>query len=258
MEPLTWIMLALMAAGTAASAQGQKKTGQARAGVMQEERERRSKQQKEGEASAMNTAEAFARTKAKEEERAAELAASSAKIAPPTETAGGTKFLGIEAPVSSTQMVEGYKGAQARAQARADQHHAAMGKLSAFGDVMLDNSILAGKNAQDIGQGAGFTQGWQQNVLPALMERANGAGRDWATAGDVMKLAATIMAPFALGQSAAASAAKAAGEAAKQGVLSTPTNMFNAYQLPGLQPGALSHLSPMLKAAPWRGVPFPL
>jgi len=198
MDPLTWAMLALMVAGTGASAVAQHKTNKERGKVMEEERLRRTAQQKQSEAAAQNTAETYGKTREQEAARAAELATGGAKIAAPVATPQGQKFLGLEAPQSSTLMVEGLKDANARAQAQESAHHAALGKLSAFGDVMLGNNLTAGRNAQDIGQQAGFTQGWQQNVLPALLQKANMAGRDWATAGDVMKLAAAIMSPWAL------------------------------------------------------------
>ena len=194
MDPLTWTMLALMAASTASSYQAQRKTQNATGKVMAEDRRRRGEHSKLAEKLSMENADLYANTPDKEKDRAAELAAQyGPSTTAPTTDAAGTRFLDTGAPISSQVTIDETKQQLAEADARTAKRAGADAKLQAFGDVMSGNQIKAGRNAQDIGQSAGFVQGWQQNVMPAEMERAAGAGRNWATAADIMKLASAII-----------------------------------------------------------------
>ena len=215
MAPLMWAYLALMAAATGASAKAQQKTNKARANVAAEERERRAKAQKATEASAQATSDQYLGMKDREKTRAAEVANLYRREAPtPTTTDAGTRFLATDAPRHSTSTIESIGRAHALSAAEANQRTTAMANLGSFGDAFQESNIAGARNAQDIGTQQGFMQGWQQNVLPALYNKANMAGRQWATASDIMKLAATVMGPYAMG---AGKAADAAGST--QGVL---------------------------------------
>lgn len=213
MDPATWIYLALLAASTASSYQAQRKTDKARAGVAREERIRRKEQQQDAEAAAQRTQEEYFNARNKEEEREAELAQQfqAGPEPAPTTDAAGTRFLSTDAPTQSTRTVQATQAENAKGRARSQQRATSMAQLGAFGDVFRDAGMAAGRNAQDIGLSASKMRGWQQNVLPALYAHANTAGRDWATAADVMKLAATVMSFGALG--GADAAAKAGTEA---------------------------------------------
>lgn len=208
MDPLSWTMLALMAASTASSYMAQRKTDRATGKVLAEDRRRRGEHSKLAEKLSMENADLYANTPDAEKDREAELAAQyGPSKAAPTETVTGTRFLDTAAPITSSVTIDETKNELAKADARTAKRAAADAKLQAFGDVMAGNQITAGRNAQDIGQSAGFVQGWQQNVMPAQMERAAGAGRNWATAADMMKLASAIIAPYALTTAAPANAA---------------------------------------------------
>lgn len=213
MDPYTWIYLALLAAGTAANAKAQQKTNQARSKVAAEERDRRKVQQKQAEASAQKTQEMYFDQRGDTAAREAELAQQfQPQAAAPTTDATGTRFLDTAAPTSSTATIEATKDQIAKGQGRATQRAVAQSQLGAFGDVLRNNNLAASRNAQDIGQSANFMQSWQQNVLPALYAKANVAGKDWATAGDIMKLAATVMSVGALSGAGAATEAPTAAE----------------------------------------------
>ena len=206
--PLAWVTLALMAASTAANAAAQRKVDKATSRVMREDRRRRSEHSNLAERLSMENADLYANTPDKEKDREAELAAQYGPSKTTTTTdAAGTRFLDTGSPISSQVTIDETKQQIAEADARTAKRAAADAKLQAFGDVMAGNQIIAGRNAQDIGQSAGFVQGWQNNVMPAQMAAAAGAGRNWATAADVMKLAATIMAPYAMTAAAPANAA---------------------------------------------------
>ena len=199
MDPLTWIWLAAMAASTGANYMAQRKVDNDTSKVNAEARERREKQQRDSERLTMDSANLYTGTPGKEDARAAELAAQYAKTAPePTTGPHGTSFLANTAPTQSTATIEETRAQLDKANANVARRGAADAKLRAFGDVMGENSIQAGRNSQDIGQGASFVNSWQQNVMPALLAKANLAGRDWATAADVMKLAGAVMQPWAL------------------------------------------------------------
>jgi hypothetical protein len=211
MDPATWIYLAIMAAAAATSAKAQHKTNKERAKVAAEERDRRKEQQKESEAAALKTQEAYFNQRDKAAAREAELASAfEAGEAPaPTTDAAGTRFLDIAAPTSSTQTIEGAQSEMAKGRARASQRATSIAQLGAFGDVMQDTGLDAARNAQDIGISASKMRGWQQNVLPALYNKANVAGRDWATTSDILKLVGAVYGGAALG---GAGAADGAGE----------------------------------------------
>lgn len=200
MEPLTWVYLALLAASTAASAKAQQKTNKARAKVAAEDRTRRKEQQREQEALALKTQQEYFDQTNRAEQREAELADLYKGEAPaaPTTDAGGTRFLDTAAPTSSTATIDAIKGEQAKGAARASQRATSIAQLGAFGDVLRQANLNAARNAQDIGLSASKMQGWTNNVLPALYAKANIAGKDWATAADVMKIAAAVMSYGAL------------------------------------------------------------
>ncbi len=210
MEPATWIYLALLAASTAASAQAQHKTNKARAKVQAEDTDRRKQQQKESEAAALRTQQEFFSQKEKTAAREAELAQTfAAKEGPaPITDAASTRFLDTAAPTQSTATIDATQREMARGRAESARDATAKAQLGAFGDVLQQNNLAAGRNAQDIGLSASKMQGWTNNVLPALYAKANLAGRDWATTADVMKLAAAVMSYGALsgGGNAAAKA----------------------------------------------------
>jgi hypothetical protein len=237
MEPLTWAYLALLAASTAASAKAQHKTNKARAHVAAEDRMRRKEQQKEAEAAALKTQEEFFNQRDKTAAHEAQLAQQFAPQEPaaPTTDAGGTRFLDTSAPTSSTATIEGIKSEQAKGAGRASQRATSMAQLGAFGDVLREANLAAARNAQDIGLSASKQQGWTANVLPALYAKANLAGRDWATAADVMKLAAAVMSYGALsgGGNAAAKAfdtSTVAPGAGMQGVMPGEWDWFEMMQ----------------------------
>lgn len=213
-----WVYYAVMAASTAANYQAQRKTSEAQAGVMREERRRRSDADKANELSAQKTSDTLTSLKKDEEARAAELANVYQKQAPaPTSDAAGTRFLATGMPTNSTETINTTKDETARAMDRVNARGAHMGALGAFGDVFNQGNLSAARNAQDIGVNSSLYRGWQQNVMPALLARANEAGRDWSTTADVLKLAAAIMGPAAMGGGGAAGANADAGST--QGVL---------------------------------------
>lgn len=199
MDPLTWAWLALMVASTGANYAAQRKVSNETAKVNADARRRRDENQRKSEALTMNSADLYTNTPAKEDARAAELAQQYAKAAPaPTEGPHGTSFLANTAPTQSTATIEETQKQLDKANANVARRGAADAKLRAFGDVMGENAILAGRNSQDIGQGASFVNSWQQNVMPLALQAAAESGNSWKNAADVMKLAATVMGPWAL------------------------------------------------------------
>ncbi|HZO54885.1 MAG TPA: hypothetical protein VFB63_19415 [Bryobacteraceae bacterium] len=237
MTPLEWIALALMAAGTASNAQAQHKTRKAQAHVMGEERERRKAQQAKAEASARDTATKMTGIKDREAQRAAELTEVYRQEAPTaTTTDAGTRVLATDAPRQATSTVQGNERARASALAEENQRTGALSKLGAFGDVFQESNIGAARNLQDIGMQQGFTEGWQRNVLPALYQKAAGAGRDWATAADIMKLASAVV---SMGAMAAPNAAgNAAGEVTAEGMQAAKVGSGFDWSQPMLSGGA--------------------
>jgi hypothetical protein len=214
MDPATWIYLALLAASTAASAQGQHKTNKARAKVQAEDTRRRKEQQAQAEAASQKTQQAYFDSKGRQAAREQELAQLyAAKDAPaPTTDAAGTHLVDTAAPTQSTITVQGAQQEMAKGRARAAQRATSQAQIGAFGDVFAESGREAGRNAQDIGLAASKMQGWTQNVLPALYAKANVAGRDWATTGDILKLVSAVYAPYALGSGAAEGAGEVTAE----------------------------------------------
>jgi hypothetical protein len=203
-----WVYYAVMAASTAANYQAQRKTSEAQAGVMREERKRRSAADKANELSAQKTSDTLTGLKEKEDARAAELADIYQKQAPaPTTDAAGTRFLGTGMPTNSTETIKSTNDETARLMAGVNARGARMGALGAFSDVFNQGNLSAARNAQDIGVNSSLFRGWQQNAMPALLARASEAGRDWSTTADVLKLAASIMGPMAMGKGGADAAA---------------------------------------------------
>lgn len=211
MDPATWIYLALLAASTAASAKAQHKTNKARAKVQAEDTRRRKEQQAQAEAAAQRTQEGYFNQTERAAQREQELAQLYApKDAPaPTTDAAGTRLADTAAPTSSTVTIEGAQQEMAKGRARAARRATSIGQLGAFGDAFAEAGRGAARNAQDIALEGSKMAGWTQNVLPALYAKANVAGRDWATTGDILKLVSAIYAPYALG---AGGAAEGAGE----------------------------------------------
>jgi len=202
MDPLTIAMLALMAAGTGAQYMGQRKVDKERGKAMAMERERRGKLQAQNEASARATEEMFAKAKADEKAKAAELEAQYQKpVDAPvaTGTPGEYQVYGAgTAPTGSVETVKSAEQSAARRKTYTDTLAKLKGQLGAFGGVMQDLNPGVMRNAQDIGLNSQSMINWNQNVLPLQLEAANQSGRDWSTAGDVMKLAAAVMSPWAL------------------------------------------------------------
>lgn len=199
MDPLTMTYLALMLASTGASYAAQRKTNKARRAVTDEATIRRKREQANQDAAAADTEKATLAMKANEQQRGAELAQQyQHQDAAPTVTDAGTRFSPTAAPIGSTRTIEAIKDQRAKGLAQSNQQGAAQGALQSFGDVMLNTGLRTGRNAQDIARNANFTQGWQQNVMPSLFAKANTAGKDWATTADLLKLAATVMGPYAL------------------------------------------------------------
>lgn len=214
-----WIYAAIMAASEAANYQAQRKTSEAQAGVMREERRRRSNTDKANELAAQSTADTLTKTKDREAARAAELADIYNKQAPaPTSGPDGTRFLATGTPQNSTQTIDATNDEISRAMGRVNARGSRLGSLGAFGDVFNEGNLAAGRNAQDIGINSSLFRGWQGNVMPALLARAGEAGRSWGTAADALKLAATIMGPFAMG-GGGASAGASGGANSSAGVL---------------------------------------
>jgi hypothetical protein len=201
MDPLTWTYLALLAASTAASAKGQHDIQKDRAHVQAEDSRRRKQQQQEAEAAAMNTQDAYFNQRDKTASREAELAQQfQASPAPaPITDESGTRFLSTSAPTQSTRTIQASQEESAAGRARASGRATRMAQLGAFGDVLRESNLTAGRNAQDIGLSASKMQGWTQNVLPALYAKANTAGKDWQGFADIAKLAAAVMSFSALG-----------------------------------------------------------
>lgn len=195
-----WIYAALMAASTGANMMAQKKVANERAKAMEEERVRREKLSKENEASAERTKNLFADVQKDQDTRAAELAQKIAPTAHEISTGpAGSRLLDPASPPSATQSVAEASQAFGDSNAKGAAFAQALGKAGSFGSVFGDYSRAAATNAQDIDINSTSMRNWNQNVLPARLEYANGTGREWGTTADVLKLAATIMGPMALG-----------------------------------------------------------
>jgi Tfp pilus assembly protein FimT len=227
MDPMTWVMLALMLAGTGAQAQATHKVGKEQNKALAEERERREKRQRENETSAQQSMQLFSGQKEKEAAAAAarEQATRTQLPAPTTDAAGETRFLDPSAPPSATNVKFATDTLN-----RENDYLATRAKLRAalnsYGDVMQQTGTAATRFGQDIDARNQSIQRFQEYVLPARMRYAGQTGREWSTAGDVMKLAAMVMAPYALGGGGAAgvspgstAAASANAEAAAAGLV---------------------------------------
>jgi len=113
-------------------------------------------------------------------------------------------------PPSATSTVDEARDAYAGVDSRLAARAQALGKANSFGSVFQDYGEALGRNAQDIDMNSTSMRNWNQRVLPIQLEAANNSGRQWGTAADVLKLAATVMAPMALGGGGAGNAASAA------------------------------------------------
>jgi hypothetical protein len=212
MEPLTMIYLALLAAGMGAQYQGQRKVDKATANAMAEERMRRERIGRESEAASKATQDIFAKSTAREAERGEELGEKYKSERHDPTAAGGDAYrlLDIGAPTKSARTIDSARAHAGKSKEYTDTIAELRGRLGAFGNVMGESILGARRNAQDIGMNTTSLNNWNQYVLPAQLTAAGQAGRDWSTAGDVMKLAATVIAPWALGTNAAGTAGTAA------------------------------------------------
>lgn len=213
MNPLLWVMAALMAAGTGAQYQGAKKVDKERTKALIEERMRREKRQRENEATAQQTLKLFDNQAGKEKAAAATReAATRQQVSTPTQDAAGRTLLdpqsgptGVNINVAQRHAKEANDYLATRAKMKA--------ALGAYGDVMGQTGAAATRFGQDIDANNQSIRSFQQSVLPMRLEYANQTGREWSTAGDIMKLAAAIMMPYALGAGAGAGASQAAIDA---------------------------------------------
>lgn len=206
MDPLTWAWLALMIGSAGASYAGQKKVGHEREKAMAAAAIQREAQSKRGEAAAKSTADQLLATKDNEKAKAAEIEASykQPQAVSPAGQQLPTAMLDVNAPKGSTTVQEANRVGGVN-RAFNDKQNTLAAKLSAFGDVMLGNQIVAKRNSQDINMAQAALGNYNQYVLPAAMNAANQSGKQWSTAADVMKLAAAVMGPYALGTTPPAS-----------------------------------------------------
>jgi hypothetical protein len=206
------LLLALMAASTAANYAGKRKSQHAMNRVMDRDSARRDKLQHESQVAAMNTSDLFTgaagKQKANADAREAAAAAASAPVngAPAALPPGA---LSTYVPTDSTVTI-----AENERQARLTRDKLgtigrARASLEDFGNIMAGNAQAIARNAQDQAQAVKAGEQWEQYVLPQQMQAAQGAGRDWSTLGDILQLAATIYAPHGL--------AKAPGGSLKSG-----------------------------------------
>lgn len=210
MDPLTWTMIALMLAGTGAQYQATRKVEKENTKALTEERERREKRQRENEATVEQTKQLFDNQKEKEAAAiAAREQATRQQIEAPTQNAEGMTLLDPQSTPTTLNV-----GTITDQVGKANQYLATRAKLKSalggYGDVMAANAIDATRLGQDIDARNQSIQRWQEYVLPARMNYAAGTGREWSTAGDVMKLAAMVMAPYALGTGGPGAAADTA------------------------------------------------
>lgn len=199
-----WVYMAIMAAGTAAQAKGAAKADKERAKAMAEERTRRGKLTAENVAAAEKSKQLFANVRQDEQARAAQIAQQIAPTKSQSQPAGGqVRMLDPTSPPSASSTVEDVNKSLAASDAAGSAYANAQAKAGAFGSVLGDYTRSLFGNAQDIDMNSTSMRNWAQNVLPARMEYANQSGREWNTAGDVLKLVGTIMAPMAMGGGAA-------------------------------------------------------
>jgi hypothetical protein len=203
-----WLYAAIMAAGTGAQYAGQRKVDNERAKAMAEERTRREKLTRENEATADKSRSLFANQRAAETAKAAEI---KKEIAPTashiSQAPGSSRILDPASPQASTATVDQARKVFAEGDARRAAHTDALAQAGAFGSVFGDAGRSLARNAQDIDMNTTSMGNWNRNVLPVQLEAANQSGRDWSTAGDVLKLVGSIMAPWALGGGGANAAA---------------------------------------------------
>lgn len=238
MDPLTWAYLALLIGGTAAQQQAVKKTDNERSKAMMEERLLRDQKDKDSQQAVQSTQDLLTQEKSKEAAKAAELAAqykapaATVGVTPPP---GQASSLSIVPPGTSQRTIDATNTSLANAKGYTDSLAEMRAKLDAYGSVMGDASQQVGRNAQDIGRNARAVQQFQSWVLPATLAAAEQSGRQWSTAGDVMKLAAAVIGPSALG---GGGAANSAGSTVGNTVPSVTSRSIEAAQNPWLNAGS--------------------
>jgi hypothetical protein len=212
------LLLALMAASTAANYAGQKKVDRARSRTLQDELLQRKQVQKKSEEASQRTQDLVIGTAQKEKDaQAARAAATAAATAPPV---GGVapalpaSALETFAPTDSKVTIEENLRRAAETRGKLRRIGDARANLDEYGNVMAGQSQAITRNAQDQQQAITAGNNYEQYVMPAKMNAAMGAGRDMFTLGDVLQLAASLYAPYGLGK--AGSAATAAWDVGTQ------------------------------------------
>src|SRR5262245_7626889 len=221
------LLLALMAASTAANAAGQKKVNKERARVMDQDLIQRKQVQKRSEDAAKSTADLLIGVAQKEKDAAA---ARDAAIPPPVAAGAAPAVpaaaLETYAPTDSKVTIEENLRRAAETRGKLAKVGNARAALDQYGNLMAENAQAITRNQQDQSQAITAGNNWAQSVMPLKMQGAMGAGRDMFTLGDVLQLAATLYAPYGLsGGSTAASGAAAGSSSTIGGGAANPYGM---------------------------------
>lgn len=223
--PALLIPILLSAASAAANYQAQKKVNKARTAATSEARLRRERKEKESAASAQSTADLLVKAGKDEKTRAGELEerykAAGRGVVNPARPAGLPLDASRVSPVTSTVQDTRLRD---RALAEADAQARGRARLDSFGDVMVGNQIAVGRNAADIDESNAGVRNWMESVLPAQLNAANLAGRDWNTFADVLQAASMLTGYASLAKGAAAKGAATATQGASASVAPAVTS----------------------------------
>ena len=195
MDPLTWVYLALLAAGTAAQDQAVKKVDRETTKAQVENRNLRAEREKQSQQLAQESQQAVLDTKNKQAQRAQELAAQYQTPSAAVDTKGASVATGTLDPVlsgASQSTIDNANRAAAKSKADLDRTAQMRGQMDAFGSVFQDATNTLQQNSADVRRNEKSMNDWTNYVLPMKLAAANQSGRQWSTTGDILKLAAMV------------------------------------------------------------------
>jgi hypothetical protein len=227
--PIVW-WAALVAASALANNQAQKKVEAAQDRAYNYAERRRRARQAEAQAAAANTEAQYKDQPKKMAEEGAELGEQFKAQQEDIQKALSPNNL--ITPGETTDKVIGEETRRREGTRRYTNELAdALGQMRGVDQSFLGAALQARDNQSEIDMANRFVQG-DQNVLGAQLQAAQGKGKNWATLGDILQLAATVYGGYALG---AGSAATKAGTVGKEvvGAGAAPNSAANAVRFAG-------------------------
>jgi hypothetical protein len=243
MDPLTWVYLALLAAGTAAQDQAVKKVDRETTKAQVENRNLRADREKQSQQLAQESQQAVLDTKAKQAQRAQELAAQYQTPSNAVDATGKQVASGELDPVlsgASQSTIDNANRAAAKSKADLDRTAQMRGQMDAYGSVFQDATNTLQQNSADVRRNEKSMNDWTNYVLPMKLAAANQSGRQWSTTGDLLKLAGMVVGGAALADPSKAATAAPTTESTNigQSIQAAKTPWLDATQ-PAMQGGSI-------------------